>query len=252
MRLSFSANTLLLILAGASGQQDATCVADTTRKSPYVAPRLMEKGAVIDISADAMPMEDVVGCCASDEQKQEIIPQVIGSLPQMSTEQTLEVAQAAKTAWNGGSGVWPQMSLSKRVTAIENFLSELKKQRESIIDLLMWEIGKNEADATSEFDRTIQFAQEVIALVKSDPEFGGASWQSFGATRAFVRRAAIGIILCLGPYNYPLNETYATLIPALLMGNIVVLKIPTVGGLSHLLTSKYRAVITVAEARVYE
>ena len=37
--------------------------------------------------------------------------------------------------------------------------------------------------------------------------------------QAFVRRAAIGIILCLGPMNYPLNETYATLIPALLMGN---------------------------------
>jgi glyceraldehyde-3-phosphate dehydrogenase (NADP+) len=128
------------------------------------------------------------------------------------------------------------MSLSKRVTAVENFLIELKKQRESIIELLMWEIGKNEADATSEFDRTIEFAQQVIDVVKSDPEFGGASWQSIGATRAFVRRAAIGIILCLGPYNYPLNETYATLIPALLMGNIVILKIPTIGGLSHLLT----------------
>jgi len=51
-----------------------------------------------------------------------------------------------------------------------------------------------------------------------------------------VRRAAIGIILCLGPFNYPLNETYATLIPALLMGNVVLMKIPTVGGLAHLLT----------------
>ena len=29
--------------------------------------------------------------------------------------------------------------------------------------------------------------------------------------------------------NYPLNETYATLIPALLMGNVVVMKVPTVG-----------------------
>lgn len=32
------------------------------------------------------------------------------------------------------------------------------------------------------------------------------------------------------------NETYATLIPSLLMGNICILKIPTVGGLVHLLT----------------
>ena len=32
-----------------------------------------------------------------------------------------------------------------------------------------------------------------------------------------VRRAAIGIMLAVGPFNYPLNETYATLIPALLV-----------------------------------
>lgn len=34
-----------------------------------------------------------------------------------------------------------------------------------------------------------------------------------------------GIVLCLGPMNYPLNETYATLIPALLMGNVVLMKV---------------------------
>ena len=48
--------------------------------------------------------------------------------------------------------------------------------------------------------------------------FTNIYWKMF-EIQAFVRRAAIGIILCLGPMNYPLNETYATLIPALLMGN---------------------------------
>lgn len=42
--------------------------------------------------------------------------------------------------------------------------------------------------------------------------------------------------MCLGPFNYPFNETYATLIPALLTGNIVVMKIPNTGGLAHVLT----------------
>lgn len=53
-----------------------------------------------------------------------------------------------------------------------------------------------------------------------------------------MRRAAIGVMLCLGPFNYPLNETYATLIPALLMGNVAIMKIPAVGGLVHLLASE--------------
>ncbi|MCO2241551.1 aldehyde dehydrogenase family protein, partial [Pseudomonas aeruginosa] len=33
-----------------------------------------------------------------------------------------------------------------------------------------------------------------------------------------------GVALCMGPYNYPLNETFTTLIPALIMGNTVVFK----------------------------
>ena len=77
----------------------------------------------------------------------------------------------------------------------------------------------------------------MIEVIRTDPEYA-SSWQTIGSTKAFVRRAAIGIIMCLGPYNYPLNETYATLIPSLLMGNVVIMKIPTVGGLCHLLTSK--------------
>ena len=39
---------------------------------------------------------------------------------------------------------------------------------------------------------------------------GGGGWEANGSTRLFLSRAAIGIVLCLGPYNYPLNETYAT------------------------------------------
>ena len=34
----------------------------------------------------------------------------------------------------------------------------------------------------------------------------------------------MGIVVCMGPYNYPLNETFTTLIPALLMGNSVICK----------------------------
>jgi acyl-CoA reductase-like NAD-dependent aldehyde dehydrogenase len=87
---------------------------------------------------------------------------------------------------------------------------------------------------------------QVIEVIRTDPEFGPASWQTFGSnTKAFVRRAAVGIIMCLGPMNYPLNETYATLIPALLMGNVAIMKVPTIGGLAHLLTSKYTQSTTI-------
>jgi len=42
--------------------------------------------------------------------------------------------------------------------------------------------------------------------------------------RALIRRGPLGVVLCLGPYNYPLNETFALLIPAIIMGNTAVFK----------------------------
>ena len=50
---------------------------------------------------------------------------------------------------------------------------------------------------------------------------------------AQIRRAPLGVVLCMGPFNYPLNETFTTLIPALIMGNTVVVKPPKLGVLLY-------------------
>jgi Aldehyde dehydrogenase family len=228
-----------------------TCLSNkiSSKNSPPMVPALlMKNGIVIEPSADDVSLEDVMGCCGICNEDSSSAssyfsnvmykPQMIGRMPQMTEEQALEVLQAAREAWNGGTGIWPQMSLRERIQATENFLRELQSSRQDIIQVLMWEIGKNLPDATSEFDRTIQFIQTMISEIRSDPEFQSV-WEIIGSTRAFVRRTAIGIILCLGPYNYPLNETWAMAFAALLAGNVLIMKIPTVGGLCHLLTSKY-------------
>ena len=44
-----------------------------------------------------------------------------------------------------------------------------------------------------------------------------------------IRRGPLVTVLCMGPFNYPLNETFTTLIPALIMGNTVVFKPPRMG-----------------------
>jgi glyceraldehyde-3-phosphate dehydrogenase (NADP+) len=199
------------------------------------------KGQVMAIQDGdkSMVLAQVQGCCgiSADDKTSTFQQQIIGQMPQMNPEQTTQVLKDAKEAWNGGTGTWPQMSLKDRIQAIETFLLELQSQRELIVQTLMWEIGKNRKDAEAEFDRTVDFCRKVIEVIRTDPEYS-AGWQTIGTTKAFVRRAAVGIIMCLGPMNYPLNETYATLIPALLMGNVAIMKIPTVGGLAHLLTSE--------------
>lgn len=160
---------------------------------------------------------------------------LIGMMPQFTTEQSSKVLEHAKSGWDNGKGEWTQLSLSERIAAVEKFIAELQKKRTDIVKMLMYEIGKNYNDACSEFDRTIVFIQESIASIRSSPDFE-TGFRNVSGSKVFIRRNSFGIVLALGPYNYPLNETYATIIPALLMGNVVILKIPAVGGLSHLLT----------------
>jgi len=156
-------------------------------------------------------------------------------MPQMTTDQSVQILSDAKQGWNNGNGEWTQMTLAQRISAIENFITALQESRDEIVKVLMFEIGKNYNDAASEFDRTVIFIQETIKTIQSIPDFD-SNFKKISSVNVFIRRNAFGIVLALGPYNYPLNETYATIIPALLMGNVVILKIPQVGGLAHLLT----------------
>mmetsp|Transcript_34400 Transcript_34400/g.83505 ORF Transcript_34400/g.83505 Transcript_34400/m.83505 type:complete len:576 (+) Transcript_34400:100-1827(+) len=226
----------MMMATGVVGQScsatDPTCASTTPYEMDFVTPKLTLHGKVIESHKDAKDAV-IMGCCVSDDAG--LKPKEIGKIPQMNSDLTMQVLENAKKAWKGGSGTWPQMSLKERIKAITNLLDELKTQREVIVRTLMWEIGKNRKDAESEFDRTLQFCNQLLETISKHPEYHG-HWESVGSTQAFIKRAAIGIIMCLGPMNYPLNETYATLIPALLMGNVAIMKVPTVGGLSHLLT----------------
>lgn len=151
----------------------------------------------------------------------------------MDTETSVKVLDAAVAAWDNGRGAWPQMTLEARCEAIAKLIQKLGEKKDEIVKVLMWEICKNTSDAKKEFDRTMEYIDLSIKAVK---EFQSHDVCVNGGVSARVRRSPIGVMLNLGPFNYPFNETYATLIPALIMGNCVVMKVPTTGGLAHFLT----------------
>lgn len=63
-----------------------------------------------------------------------------------------------------------------------------------------------------------------------------SSFELASGVIAQIRRAPLGVLLCLGPFNYPLNETYTLAIPGLIMGNTLVMKLPRTGILCHMPT----------------
>jgi len=148
---------------------------------------------------------------------------ILGESPLLSTAVGMEALSAAKNAYNHGRGNWPTASSMDRVAALEKFLLLMIDKREEVTQLLIWEIAKNEKAAYAEFDRTVQYIRDTIDEYKQMQK-GGSQIASKDGILSQIRRGPLGVILCLGPYNYPLNETFCLLIPALLMGNTIIFK----------------------------
>ncbi|HUI92510.1 MAG TPA: NADP-dependent glyceraldehyde-3-phosphate dehydrogenase [Chitinivibrionales bacterium] len=160
------------------------------------------------------------------------IPEIIGSYPQQTEKEALAALDAAVKAYGNGRGKWPTMSTARRIEHVEKFIGLMKSRRAGIVKLLMWEIGKGLADSEKEFDRTVEY---IVATVEALKELDRKSsrFEIEQGIAAQIRRAPLGVVLCMGPFNYPLNETFTTLVPALIMGNTVVFKPPKLGVLLH-------------------
>jgi len=169
------------------------------------------------------PAVKVYSSIQSPNDENVMSPTLLGSVPDMGEEAALEAVCAAEKAFNRGQGSWPTLPVKERIKCLETFVGKMKLERALVSKLLMWEIGKTRSDAYKEFDRTITYISDTIeAYKKLDRK--SARFEKESGIHAHIRRSPLGVVLCLGPYNYPLNETFCLLIPAILMGNTTIFK----------------------------
>lgn len=167
--------------------------------------------------------EDVLSPIYIRDEKGDFAQFRLGSQPILDKATMHKVLDSALKAYDSGRGEWPTMRVKQRIEHLSTFTRRMKEKRTEVVRLLMWEIGKSLADSEKEFDRTVEYIQDTIDALKNlDRE--GSRIQDSGGIYAQIRRGPLGVVLCMGPYNYPLNETFTTLIPALIMGNAVIFK----------------------------
>ena len=160
-------------------------------------------------------------------------PVDLGPMAMLDRAAALEALAAARAAWDHGRGAWPTMRVGERIERMQTFVAGMRAVREDLVRLLMLEIGKTRADSETEVDRTAIYIDDTIAALK-ELDRTAARFTVTGGFVGQIRRSPLGVVLCMGPFNYPLNETFTTLIPALLMGNTIVSKLPRFGQLVHL------------------
>ena len=157
----------------------------------------------------------------------------LGRCALLTEKEAMEALDAACRAYGEGRGDWPTRSVADRIACLQAFIPRMQAMRDVVVKLLMWEIGKTLPDAEKEFDRTVEYIRATVDALK-DVDRAAARFAIEQGIIGQVRRSPLGVVLCMGPFNYPLNETYTTLIPALIMGNTLIVKPPKYGTLLHL------------------
>ena len=128
-------------------------------------------------------------------------PTFLGKIPSLGKKEALEALDAACNAFDNGRGSWPTMKVRDRIKCMRNFADQMKSKREEIVKLLMWEIGKNLNDSQKEFDRTVDYIYDTIEAYKNIDR-DSSKFEKHSGIYAHIRRGPLGVVLCLGPYNY--------------------------------------------------
>ncbi|MBN1215706.1 MAG: NADP-dependent glyceraldehyde-3-phosphate dehydrogenase [Candidatus Lokiarchaeota archaeon] len=145
-----------------------------------------------------------------------------------------EVNQAVKNA-KENIECWENTPIKKRAEILKNAANLMNQWANYLGELLMKENGKPLNSAISEikrtaliFDATAEAKSELIGTTMTGDIMEGASKEKISITY----RVPLGVVLCIGPFNYPFNLTGSKIAPALLAGNTVVMKPPTEGSIT--------------------
>ncbi|MXO71306.1 succinylglutamate-semialdehyde dehydrogenase [Altererythrobacter buctensis] len=120
---------------------------------------------------------------------------------------------------------WPQWAakpLANRIELVRRFANEVRKEQEDFAQLIARETGKPLWEARTEVESVIN---KVEISVSAYVERTGQKRLDAGLQgSAAVRHKPHGVMAVLGPYNFPAHLPNGHIVPALIAGNVVILK----------------------------
>lgn len=144
----------------------------------------------------------------------------ICSLPLSDTadvEKAFAQARAAQQSWS-------RVPLRERISILRKFHDLLLDRQSEILDLVQWENGKSRANA---LDEILDVCQTVRYYTHQAPKLLKPKRRRGAFPLVTVVREVQhphGVIGVISPWNYPFTLAVSDFIPALLVGNTVVLK----------------------------
>jgi acyl-CoA reductase-like NAD-dependent aldehyde dehydrogenase len=164
--------------------------------------------------------------------------EVITTVPLMDERAVSEMVEQARQAQPG----WEALGFEGRGRVLRRAQKWMVDNAERIIDVVSSEAGKTYEDA-----QLADYGYTVGALgfwAKQAPSYLAdehvPSWNNpiVAGKRLLIRYAPVGVVGVIGPWNYPIANSFGDCIPALAAGNSVVLKPSEITPLSSLLMAE--------------
>ncbi|CAG7836920.1 unnamed protein product [Allacma fusca] len=134
-------------------------------------------------------------------------------------QQILQVTRAA-------FGTGRTKKLSFREKQLKNLLRLLEENNNEILQALYKDLRKSETEATI-FELEL-CKTEIIYMLKNLKKYAADEKLPFNwltlMDRGFIRKEPYGVVLIIGPWNYPITLTIKPLIGAIASGNCAVIK----------------------------
>lgn len=159
--------------------------------------------------------------------------ELIGRIPILTHA---EIDQALLKV-NAGQKEWSQVPIIKRKEILHLAADWIRHHEGMLTAALVREIGKSHTEAKDEILRSADMIDYFVnaALDLKGEEISGDAYPGSDQTKmAIIERVPLGNILCISPFNYPVNLSVSKITPALIMGNGVIFKPPTYGTISSL------------------
>jgi succinate-semialdehyde dehydrogenase/glutarate-semialdehyde dehydrogenase len=141
-------------------------------------------------------------------------------------EYTLELMDAAavEAILAASASAFPQWSarpLAERGDFLRKVGAQLRRRRDDIQKIMTAEMGKLRKEALAEVDKCADacdyYAEHAAEYLQDQPITTEAS-------NSYVRFEPIGCVLAVMPWNFPIWQVFRFLAPALMAGNVAVLK----------------------------
>jgi acyl-CoA reductase-like NAD-dependent aldehyde dehydrogenase len=149
--------------------------------------------------------------------------ETVAHVPDLSAEQVADLAERARTAQPG----WEALGFDGRAEVLRDMRRWLVQNRQRIVQTIVEETGKTREDAqTTELFLildSIGFWTKRAPKFLADEKVRGTSPFTLGK-KMYVRYRPFGLVGVIGPWNYPLSNSFGDCIPALMAGNSVILK----------------------------